>query len=299
MADRRLLVFHTAARTLSFTKAAEVLRMSQPAVTFHVRQLEEHFNTRLVDRAHQGLRLTEAGKRVFSYADQIFALHAEMEDAVQAVTGVIAGVLLLGASTTIAEYMLPALLGRFKQAFPALTLRLRVGNTERIVALVKADEVDLGIVEGPVVSDQLAVELCHMDELAVLTPPGHALAQRERIEPAELFNYPFITREAGSGTREVIANYLEAAGLNPADLDIAMELGGPEAIKRVVGTGLGLSILSRATVAKELLLRRLIAVSLDPPLRRPLSFVYRKAKSRMRAVEALMKFAPEHCEPAP
>jgi DNA-binding transcriptional LysR family regulator len=299
MADRRLVVFHTAARTLSFTKAAEALRMSQPAVTFQVRQLEEHFNTRLIDRAHHGLRLTEAGQRVFTYADQILALNAEMEEAVQAVTGVIGGVLLLGASTTIAEYLLPSLLGRFKQAYPKLNLRLWVGNTERIVALVKADEVDLGIVEGPVVGDKLAVAFCHMDELVVVASPGHAFAQREHIRPAELFNHPFIAREVGSGTREVITTYLKAVGLNPADLDIAMELGGPEAIKQVVSTGLGLSVLSRATIAKERRLNQLVTISLEPPLRRPLSFVYRKTRSRLRAAEALMTLAHEHCELTP
>jgi DNA-binding transcriptional LysR family regulator len=164
------------------------------------------------------------------------------------------------------------------------------------VALVKDDEIDLGIVEGPVASDPLAVDLCHLDELVVIAPPGHALAHRERLSPNELFNHPFIAREPGSGTREVIESYFKAAGLNPADLNVAMELGGPEAIKQVVGTGLGLSVLSRATIAKELRLARLVAVFLDPPLKRPLSFVYRKAKSHLRAVKALMTFAHEHCE---
>lgn len=273
--------------------------MTQPAVTFQIRQLEEHFNTRLFDRVHHRIRLTEAGKRVFFYADQIFALHTEMEEAVRAVSGVVSGVLLLGASTTIAEYLLPSLLGRFKETFSEVTIRLWVGNTKRIVAWVKADEVDLGIIEGPVVSEQLAVTWCRTDELVVLTPPGHPLAQRPSIRPAELFNYAFIAREAGSGTREVIAHYLEAVGLKPNELSIAMELGSPEAIKQVVGTGLGLSILSRATLAKELRLGQLIAISLDPPLTRPLSFVHRKARSQMRAVEALVQFAHEHCEPLP
>jgi DNA-binding transcriptional LysR family regulator len=299
MADRRLRVFHTVARMLSFTQAAEVLHMTQPAVTFQVRQLEEHFNTRLFDRSHHQLRLTDAGKRVLFYADQILALNTEMEEAVRAVSGVVCGVLLLGASTTIAEYLLPSLLGRFQQAFPELTIRLWVGNTERIVAWVKADEVDLGIIEGPVVSEQLAVTWCRTDELVVLTPPGHPLAHRPHIRPAALFNYPFIAREAGSGTREVIAHYLEAMGLKPDALPIAMELGSPEAIKRVVGTGLGLSILSRATASKELRLGHLAAISLDPPLTRPLSFVHRKAKLRMQAVETLMQFAQAHCEPTP
>jgi DNA-binding transcriptional LysR family regulator len=191
--------------------------------------------------------------------------------------------------------MLPLLLGRFKRAFPELALRLRVANTERIAASVKADEVDIWIIEGLVNSHQLAVELCHMNELVVIAPPGHARAQREHIQPTELFNTPFIAREAGSGTREVIGNYLETASLNPAELDIEIELGSPEAIKGVVGTGLGLSSLSRATISKELRLNQVAGISLAPPLRRSLSFVHHKAKSWMRAVEALMRFAREHC----
>ena len=118
MADRRLQVFHTVARLLSFTKAAEALHMTQPAVTFQVRQLEEQFNTRLFDRTHNRISLTEAGRITFGYADRIFELYAEMDNAVRALTGEFSGALTIGASTTIAEYMLPTLLGDFKERHP-------------------------------------------------------------------------------------------------------------------------------------------------------------------------------------
>jgi len=111
MSDRRLQVFHTVARLLSFTKAADNLHMTQPAVTFQVRQLEEQFNTRLFDRTHNRISLTEAGKRVFDFSGRIFELYSEMENAVKDMTGDVSGILMIGASTTIAEYMLPALLG--------------------------------------------------------------------------------------------------------------------------------------------------------------------------------------------
>ncbi len=128
MADRRLQVFHTVARLLSFTKAAETLHMTQPAVTFQVRQLEEYFNTRLFDRTHNRISLTEAGSRVYGYADKIFELYTEMEDAVRELTGEIRGALTIGASTTIAEYMLPSLLGDFKTRYPEveITSRFRI-----------------------------------------------------------------------------------------------------------------------------------------------------------------------------
>lgn len=291
MADRRFHVFHAAARQPSFTRAAEVLHVSQPAVTLQVRLLEEHFDTRLFDRERHGLRLTEAGKQLFSYADRIFALHAEMEQAVQDATGNIAGVLLLGASTTVAQYLLPVLLNRFLQSFPEVTVRLQVGNTEEIVQCVKAQTVNLGLVEGTVASNGLTAELFHTDELVAVMRPDHVLTRCHRLQLAELLNHPFIAREAGSGTREGLDNYLRAAGLEPTALPIVMELGGLEAIKGVVEKGLGISVLSRAVVTKELQLGTLVSVPFDPPLERPLSFVYRQARCHLHTSETLIRFA--------
>ena len=128
MADRRLSVFYTVARLLSFTKAAESLHMTQPAVTFQVRQLEEYFNTRLFDRTHNRISLTEAGEKVYEYAEKIFELYGELENSVSELTGEISGVLILGASTTIAEYMLPSLLGDFKTKYPDVNIRLKVSH---------------------------------------------------------------------------------------------------------------------------------------------------------------------------
>ena len=128
MSDRRLQVFHTVARLLSFTKAADSLHMTQPAVTFQVRQLEEQFNTRLFDRTHNRISLTDAGQRVFDFSGRIFELYAEMENAVKDMTGDVSGVLMIGASTTIAEYMLPALLGDFKKKYPDVNVQLKVSN---------------------------------------------------------------------------------------------------------------------------------------------------------------------------
>ncbi len=150
MSDRRLQVFYSVARHLSFTKAAEALHMTQPAVTFQVRQLEEQFNTRLFDRTHNRINLTEAGDRVYHYAKQIFELYSRMEGEIRELTGEVSGVVIIGASTTIAEYMLPSLLGAFKRKFPDVVIRLRVSNTDGIVAMVENNEIDLGVVEAPV-----------------------------------------------------------------------------------------------------------------------------------------------------
>jgi len=296
MADRRLQVFQTVARLLSFTKAAEELHMTQPAVTFQVRQLEEQFNTRLFDRTHNRISLTDAGKRVYECADRIFELYAEMDNAVRELTGDISGVLILGASTTVAEYMLPALLGDFKDKNPEVTIRLKVANTDGIVSMVENNTIDLGIVEAPVNNKNLVVDKCRMDQLVVIVPPSHQLAKEKTITLEALIQHPFICREEGSGTREVMIEHMNGEGLNTRDLNVAMELGSLEAIKGAVEAGMGVSILSRATISKELKLGSLVAINLDPPINRPFSFVHQKQKFRVRAMEELLSFARNYCE---
>ncbi len=295
MADRRLQVFHTVARLLSFTKAADELHMTQPAVTFQVRQLEEQFNTRLFDRTHNRISLTEAGHRVFESAGKIFQLYAEMDNSVRELTGDISGVLILGASTTIAEYMLPVLLGDFKEKFPDVVIRLKVANTDGIVSQVENNMIDLGVVEAPVSNKNLVVEKCRMDELVLIVPPSHSLANEKVVSLAEITKYPFICREEGSGTREVMIESMHAAGINNADLSVSMELGSLEAIKGAVEAGMGVSVLSSATIEKELKLGTLVAIKLDPPLTRPFSFVHQKQKFRVRAMDELLSFARNYC----
>lgn len=296
MADRRLQVFHTVARHLSFTKAADALHMTQPAVTFQVRQLEEYFNTRLFDRTHNRISLTEAGKRVFEYADRVFELYAEMENSVRELTGEISGLLIIGASTTIAEYMLPALLGDFKHKYPDVNVRLKVSNSDGIVQMVENNIIDLGVVEAPVSNKNLAVEECRQDELVAVVPPTHEMAKASVMPITKLLDYPYICREEGSGTREVILESLVEQGMNSNDLNISMELGSPEAIKGAVEAGMGISVVSRATVSKELQLGTLVALSLEPTIQRPFSFVHQKQKFRLRAMDELLEFARQYCQ---
>jgi DNA-binding transcriptional LysR family regulator len=295
MADRRLQVFHTVARLLSFTKAAESLHMTQPAVTFQVRQLEEYFNTRLFDRTHNRISLTDAGKRVFEYADEIFDLYAKMENAVRDMTGEISGILIIGASTTIAEYMLPALLGDFKRKYPDINVHLKVSNSDGIVSMVENNDIDLGVVEAPVMNKNLVVENCRNDRLVAIVPPQHSLASEQKVQLKDLMNHAYIAREEGSGTREVIHEYLTNAGMKPADIHVAMELGSPEAIKGAVEAGMGVSIVSEVTIHKEMQLETLVALELDPPMERPFSFVHQKQKFRQRAMDELLDFARAYC----
>ena len=299
MSDRRLKVFHAVAKLLSFTKAAEALHMTQPAVTFQVRQLEEYFNTRLFDRTHNKVNLTPAGSKVYEFADRIFDLYDEMENSVRELTGEISGALTIGASTTIAEYMLPTLLGQFKASYPDINIRLKVSNTEGIVSMVEHNVIDLGVVEASVSNKNLVVEICHDDQLVVVAPPEHELAGREDpIKAEELKAFPFICREEGSGTREVIMEYLESNKIGQNDMNFCLELGSPEALKGAVEAGMGISILSRSTIAKELKLKTLAEIQLDPPLSRPFSFVRQRQKFRVRVMEELLEFAKSYCESA-
>lgn len=296
MADRRLQVFHAVARLLSFTKAAEVLHMTQPAVTFQIRQLEDQFDTRLFDRTHNRVSLTEAGKVVFEYAERIFELYNEMDNAIREMTNDISGTLTIGASTTISEYMLPALLGEFNAKNPDVRLRLRVSNTEGIVSMVENNVIDLGVVEGVVNNKNLIVEVCRQDDLVLIVPPGHALAERGSVSLKEVLAYPFICREEGSGTREVVLDYMYTLGMDKHALNNCLELGSPEAVKGAVEAGMGVSIVSSASIGKELKLGSLVAIPLDPPLARDFSFVRQRQKFKVRAMEELLEFARAYCE---
>jgi DNA-binding transcriptional LysR family regulator len=291
MADRRLQVFYTVAKQLSFTKAAEQLFMTQPAVTFQVKQLEEHFNTRLFERSHGRIALTPAGRLVLDYAERILALSEEMDTRVAERTGAVAGPLLLGASTTIAEFILPQILGEFKAQHPEVQAHLSVANSETIVNRVADHTIDVGLIESPTHLPSLQNEVCCDDELVLICAPGHALAGRTTVKAQDIAAAPMVRREPGSGTREFTDNYFRQCGVPPEDLNLVMELGSPEAMKGVVETGIAVAIVSRTTIAKELRLGSLVAIPLSPPLMRTLSVVHPKEKFRSRLLTTFVDFA--------
>jgi len=291
MADRRLQVFHAVAKHLSFTKAAEALFMTQPAVTFQIKQLEERFNTRLFERGHGKITLTPAGQVALEYAERILALATELDLRLKEMTGEIAGPLLVGASTTIAESLLPQVLGHFKSKYPRVQPRLMVANSETVENRVAEHTLDIGFIESPSHRDNVATDVCCEDELQAVCAPSHPLARMKSAVPKQILQYPFISRESGSGTREVIDHYLKKAGLSPDSLNVVMELGSPEALKGLVATGLGFTILSTATVVKETRLGQLVRIPLSPRLIRKLSVVYPKERFRSRLVDTFVQFA--------
>lgn len=294
MADRRLQVFHAVAKHLSFTKAAEALFMTQPAVTSQVRQLEEHFNTRLFDRGHGRISLTAAGHLALEYVERILDVSAELDSRMQEMSGQLGGPLLVGASTTIADYLLPRVLGAFKARFPAVVPRLFVANSETVQNRIAERSLDVGFIEGDSHLPLLATDVCCEDELQVTCAPFHPLAKLESATPESLTHHAHISREPGSGTREVIDRYLQSAGVAPDALQRVMELGSPEALKGLVATGLGFSIMSRATVVNEIRLGQLVQVPLAPRLIRNMSVVYPKERIHSQLVSSFVQFAKEN-----
>lgn len=265
--------------------------MTQPAVTFQVKQLEEQYNTRLFDRSHGRIALTAAGLIVFDYAERILNLSTELDTRMAELSGEVAGLLLVGASLTNGEFILPRVIGEFQARHPRVQIRLTVGNSETIENRVADHSIDLGFIESPSRQPALDLETICEDELVVICAPGSALARSRRLRPEQLVGKPYVSREAGSGTREFADRYFRQHGIAPEDLTVVMELGSTVAIKGVVETGYGFSIVSRATIPKELRLGSLIAIALDPPLIRIMSMVCPKEKFRSLRLNTFVEFA--------
>jgi DNA-binding transcriptional LysR family regulator len=291
MPDRRLQVFHAVAKHRSFTKAAEALYMTQPAVTFQVKQLEEQFNARLFDRSHGRISLTSAGELVLDYAERILKLSGELEARMAEMSGEVAGPLAIGASLTNGEFILPQVIGEFQALHPRVQIHLAVGNSELIESRVAERTLDLGFIESPSHLAILETEQICEDELVAICAPQSPIARLRRVEPARLLEQPYVRREPGSGTREFADRYFRSHGISPDDLNVVMELASTVAIKSVVETGLGFSLMSRAAIVKELRLGTLVAIALEPRLIRILSAVCVKEQFRPRRLQTFVAFA--------
>lgn len=293
MADRRLQVFHAVVKHGSFTRAAERLFMTQPAVTFQIKQLEEHFDTRLLERGHGKLGLTPAGEIVYAYAERILSLNDELESRVSELTDELAGTLNIGTSTTIAAYWLPYLLEGFKREYPRVVPRVMVGNSAYIEGKVADRELDLGLIEIVTENPTLERRTAGRDDLLVICQPGHPLAAHERLGAQTIAGYPFITREPGNAIRDLAESYFQAAGFGPEDLTIAAELGSLAAVKHLVREGVGFGIASRAAIQRDLSEKLLVAVPLDPSLYTPLEVIFPKDRFRSRLIVTFADFATE------
>jgi DNA-binding transcriptional LysR family regulator len=237
-----------------FTRAARRLHLSQPAVSRAVLGLEREAGMPLLERGARTVRLTDAGAALYDRAVELFAIERGAEDELRARLALDHGVLYLGASTTIATYLLPPLLGAFRAQHPGIRLRISSANTRDIARALLRRRLDVALVEGPVDDARLVVTPWREDELIVIAAPAHPLALRRRpVPPSALTHEPFVVRERGSGTRDVAAAALATVGVRPRR---ALTLGSTEAVKQAVAAGLGVAIISRAAAADQLALRR-------------------------------------------
>ena len=288
-----LALFRAVAEAGGFSRAAEVVHVSQPAISMQVSELEEALGTALFDRLPRGVRLTDAGETLLGYAQRIAALEGEAERAMRELRGLERGRLSLGASQTIGSYLLPALLGRFRTRHPAVELQLTIANTEEIKRHLLDRTLDLGLIEGTSPQDEgLSGRVFSEDELIVVAPPDHPFTARAKDKPrpkpitvSQLCAQPHVVRELGSGTREVVERALAKCGATLGH--IALTLSATEAIKRAVMAGLGLAVMSRLCVGSELAGGLLVEVPVRGlKLRRPLYELTLSGKQSSPSVRA-------------
>ena len=275
MLDFRYRVFLSVARHLSFSKAAKELSLTQPAVSFQIRHLEEQFKARLFVRYPNRIELTPIGELLYK---ELAHINHESERAMGKVMqrlGQAWGTLVIGASTTIGNFFLPPVVAKFKRERTNVVIKLLVDNTDQVLTYLADGIIDFAIVEGPVKSKQWVTEEVFTDELVVIAPKDYPHEHRGLISKKQVGEEPFVSREVGSGTRAVIDG-LKVAGkpLIPPK-NIILEMGSSTAIKKTVEGGLGLSLISRMTLEHELALQTLKVLRVDGyPIYRPISFVF-------------------------
>lgn len=283
-------LFYRVAEQQHFTRAAEELFISQPAVSKQVKELERELGLTLFEaNTHRKVQLTAVGQTLFEYAARIFGLVGEVEQVISDIKGLRQGRLTIGATTTIGIYMLPTLLGQFKAAYELIELFLDIRNNEQIQQKVINHQLELGLVEGFVSAEELVAVEWRKDELVLIASPDHKLNTLSKIRPLTLvdaLNYPLILREEGSGTRDVLEKGLKD---RPEKWHLSMELGSTEAIKRAVAAGLGISFISNAAIELEVEMARLVRLPLcDFKLNRTLWLIHRPNHHFSPAAQAFL-----------
>ena len=262
MLSDSIRVFITVAEKKNFSKAAKSLSLTQPAVSFQIQTLEQYYQTMLFDRVNRHVKLTAAGELLLDYAIHMNNLQAELERNIQQLTGHVKGELLIGASTTIGEYLLPHVVGSFKKAYPDVNVTIQIMNTNEVAEGVNNKHFDLGIIEGPCEFPSLKEEKLLEDELVVVVPTNHEFADRKEITLEELATLPYITREAGSGSRLLFEQALIDADFDIENFNMVMELGSTTAIKSAIVGGLGVSTLSIWAIQDLLKLGRIAPLTI-------------------------------------
>ncbi len=288
---RHLRTFEMVVSCGSFSRAAEALNLTQPAVTAQMQSLEAELGLRLIERLPRKLLLTPAGEALLPYARALINLEEEAGRALAELKGLQAGCLRVGASPTIGTYLLPRMLGEFRRRYPGLRVIAEIAPTPRVAELLEIHALNVGLVEAPVDSENLAAEPFLTDELVLVVPAEHSWAGRAAVCLDELAREPHVAREPTSGTRQLVEQRLRAVGV---ELTPHLELGAIEAIKNAVAAGLGFSFISRLAIEAEEQLGTLVVVPLQGlDLRRPFYRLLHRHRQATPATEAFVEFMKE------
>jgi DNA-binding transcriptional LysR family regulator len=263
---RQLQIFAKVAELGSFSRAAEALHLTQPTVSEHIRTLEEELGIRLLDRLGRGAAVTKAGDLLLSYSHRLLALQREARQALEGFQGRMSGDLVVAASTIPGEYILPPLMGRFKDKYPDVSITVLIGDSESAVDWVAEGRAELGLVGASVPRRGIVYRELLPDELVVVVPASHPWCARTHVAMAELPGQPLILRERGSGTRGALERALAEAGMRVSGLRVVGEMGSTQAIKQAIRHGVGISVVSRRAVEEECrhgLLRSVAFADLD------------------------------------
>ncbi len=282
---RKLSVFAKVAETGKVTQASELLLVSQPAVSMALAEMEQEAGGPLFSRQGRRLLLNDRGRLLLEPAQEILRKVADFGNLLETSDQEPRGLLRTGASTTIGNYLLPSLMARFSKLFPKARASLQVGNTQQIERALEQGEIDLGLVEGPSHSSLLQTMPWRDDELVVIAGMGHPMSRKKPVTDEMLITTDWIMREPGSGTREVFETALTEWGKS---IQISLELGHTEAIKKAVEAGLGLSCLSRLAVQRELENGWLVEIGTPLNLKRSLKVLLRKDTSRTRLLQSFL-----------
>lgn len=252
MFDFRLKVFDTVAKRLNFTKAANELNITQPAVTKHIKEIELNLNIKLFERNGTKIKLTKAGEILLKYTEEIFAIYQKMEFEIGQLQEKQKGTLRLGASTTIAQYVLPPILAEFRKRFPEIQLSLVIQNSEKIEDLLANHKIDVGLIEAQIKNRTFHYFPFMKDEIVLVSRQNHSISTKNNIKLDDLKHIPLVFREPGSGTLETIDLALKSKNIKLNELNIEIQLGSTESIKSYVLHSDVLAFLSIQSILQEL-----------------------------------------------
>jgi DNA-binding transcriptional LysR family regulator len=294
MFDFRLQVFYTVAKRLSFTKAGEELFITQPAVTRHIHELENHFKQKLFERDGNKIALTPAGKALLKHTEELFVIYRNIELDLNDIAKQHRGKLRLGASTTVAQYVIPPVVAAFRQKYNTVQVQLKSDNTEEIERALLKGDIELGIIEGHSRNKSIHYTSFSKDEIVLVSNMLHPDSKKESIRPEDLKKIPLLLREPGSGTLEVIALALKKIGIKMSGLNIEMQLNSTESIKSYLMHSPCMAFISIHAVLKELEHHecRIIDVK-GLTIERPFYFITAQGENNSVA-ELFMRFAKQH-----